>query len=144
MRNTLLSLAFLAAALLPACDSMPVAGGDGDTLAIVGATVVHPEREGAAAVVPASTVIVRGHRIITVGPAQTTTVPAGATIIDGKGKWVIPGLVDSHVHFFQSGNLYTRPDAADFNAVVPYKQEVARNAARLPETFKVWLRSGVT
>jgi imidazolonepropionase-like amidohydrolase len=57
---------------------------------------------------------------------------------------VIPGLVDSHVHFFQSGNLYTRPDGADFTAVVPYAQEVARNKARLDATFKVWLASGVT
>ena len=57
---------------------------------------------------------------------------------------MIPGLIDGHVHFFQSGNLYTRPDAADFNAVVPYAKEVARNKARLPATFKVWLASGVT
>jgi imidazolonepropionase-like amidohydrolase len=71
-------------------------------------------------------------------------MPQGARIIDARGKWVIPGLVDSHVHFFQSGNLYTRPDAADFNAVVPYAQEVARNKARLDATFKVWLASGVT
>ncbi len=48
------------------------------------------------------------------------------------------------MHFFQSGNLYTRPDAADFNAVVPYAQEVARNKARLDATFKVWLANGVT
>jgi hypothetical protein len=48
------------------------------------------------------------------------------------------------VHFFQSGNLYTRPDGADFNAVVPYADEVARNKARLDATFKVWLASGVT
>ena len=54
-----------------------------------------------------------------------------------------PGLLDSHVHFFQSGNLYTRPDAADFNAVVPYATK-SRNKARLNATFKVWLASGVT
>jgi cytosine/adenosine deaminase-related metal-dependent hydrolase len=48
------------------------------------------------------------------------------------------------VHFFQSGNLYTRPDGADFNQWMPYATEVARNKARLPATFKVWLASGVT
>ena len=115
-----------------------------DGIAIVGATVIHPERDGAAALAPDSTVVIRGNRIAAVGPRASTPVPAGATIIDAKGKWVIPGLVDSHVHFFQSGNLYTRPDAADFNAVVPYAQETERNKARLPETFRVWLRSGVT
>jgi cytosine/adenosine deaminase-related metal-dependent hydrolase len=64
-------------------------------------------------------------------------VPTGATIIEAKRKWAIPGLVDSHVHFFQSGNLYTRPDVADFNKWIPYAKEVARNKARLADTFKV-------
>jgi len=46
-------------------------------------------------------------------------VPKGARVVDSKGKWVVPGLIDAHVHFFQPGNLYTRPDVADFNAVMP-------------------------
>src|SRR3954462_9581189 len=113
-------------------------------VAIVGATVIHPEREGAAAIARSSTVVIRGNRIERIGPADATRVPRDALRIDGRGKWVVPGLVDGHVHFFQSGNLYTRPDVADFNAVVPYLDEVARNKARLPATFKVWLASGVT
>jgi imidazolonepropionase-like amidohydrolase len=105
---------------------------------------VHPERDGAQVLSPDSTLIVAGKRILTIGPASTTPVPEGATVIDGHGRWVIPGLVDAHVHFFQSGNLYTRPDVADFNAWVPYAREVKRNQVRLPATFKVWLASGVT
>ena len=112
------------------------------SVAIVGATVIHPERDGAAAIERDTTILVRANRIAAVG--RGITVPADARVIDAKGKWVIPGLVDSHVHFFQSGNLYTRPDAADFNAVVRYPDEVARNKARLPVTFKTWLASGVT
>src|SRR5256884_2614636 len=57
---------------------------------------------------------------------------------------ILPGLIDSHVRCFQSGNLYTRPDVADCNAWMPYGTEVGRNKARLPATFKVWLASGVT
>jgi len=40
------------------------------------------------------------------------------------------------VHFFQSGNLYTRPDAADFGAWRPYAIRGAANQARLPQTFR--------
>jgi imidazolonepropionase-like amidohydrolase len=112
--------------------------------AIVGATVIHPDRDLPSAVAPNSTVIIAGRRIEAIGQAGSTAVPTEATLIDGKGKWVVPGLIDSHVHFFQSGNLYTRPDVADFNAWLPYAREVKRNKARLPATFKVWLASGVT
>ena len=129
----------LAAALILA--AMPGRAAD---IAIIGATVIHPERELPAAVAANSTIIINGNRIERVGPAGSTPVPKGATRIDGKGKWVIPGLIDTHVHFFQSGNLYTRPDVADFNAVVPYAKEIERNKARLAATFKVWLASGVT
>jgi len=138
--------------LLAACAALTATGAaaaagpspSGSITAIVGATVVHPELDGAAAASPDSTVIIAGDRIQAVGPMATIKVPRGARRIDAHGKWVIPGLIDSHVHFFQSGDLYTRPDVADFNATVPYKSEVARNQARLTQTFKVWLASGVT
>ncbi|MEX2149636.1 MAG: amidohydrolase family protein [Steroidobacteraceae bacterium] len=117
--------------------------GDG-VIIITGVTVVHPEREAAAAVQPDTTIVISEGRILSVVQNATLKRPRGATVIDGSGKYVIPGMVDAHVHFFQSGNLYTRPDAADFNAVVPYADETARNKARLEATFKVWLASGVT
>jgi imidazolonepropionase-like amidohydrolase len=113
-------------------------------LAIVGVTVVHPGLDGAACQERDRTVVLAGDRIAAVGPSASTSPPAGARVIDGRGRWLIPGLIDSHVHFFQSGNPFTRPDAADFTDVVPYAEEVARNKARLPATFKVWLASGVT
>jgi imidazolonepropionase-like amidohydrolase len=131
-------------AVVAGCATTPATQKSGSQLAIVGVSVVNPEHDGADALMVDATVVISGERIVTVGPRASTTVPAGATRIDGKGKWLIPGMIDGHVHFFQSGNLYTRPDGADFNAVVPYAQEVARNKARLPVTFKVWIASGVT
>ena len=113
-------------------------------LVITHVAVVHPERESGTAVDPDQTVVIRGDRIEALGPAASTAVPAGAQSIDGRGKWLIPGLVDAHVHFFQSANPYTRPDAVNLTAVVPYASEFARNKARLPATFKVWIASGVT
>ena len=40
------------------------------------------------------TVLVRDGRIVTVG----ATIPDGATVIDLKGRWLLPGLIDAHVH----------------------------------------------
>ncbi len=45
------------------------------------------------------TVVVRDGRIAAVGPSATVTVPAGATVIDGKGRFVTAGFWNSHVHF---------------------------------------------
>lgn len=138
-------LLFTAFALPPVVAGAPAVASPGDgVIYITGITVIYPERSGADAAEPHSTVMIHDGRIQFVDQNVTLELPQGATVIDGRGKYLIPGLVDSHVHFFQSGNLYTRPDAADFNAVVPYAQETARNRARLPMTFKVWLASGVT
>ena len=139
----MLSRLLIAALALFAVTAEASHGSLASVVVITGVTVVHPEREGAAVLEPDSTVIIHGDRIdaIVHGAIELTQ---GAKVIDGRGKWLVPGLVDAHVHFFQSGNLYTRPDAADFNAVVPYAQEVARNKARLDATFKVWLANGVT
>ncbi len=136
MRLCLAILALLAAPAAFAASDKPIY--------ITGATVIHPDREGPDAVQPHTSLIIQGGRITAVLQNVTFELPQNATIINGHGKYVVPGLVDSHVHFFQSGNLYTRPDAMDFNAVVPYADEVARNQARLDATFKVWLANGVT
>ena len=116
----------------------------GTPVAFIHVSVVHAERENGKAVDSDQTVIIRGDRIDALGASASTPLPVGAQVIDGSGKWLIPGLTDAHVHFFQSANPYTRPDAADLTAVVPYASEVARNKARLPATFKVWIASGVT
>ena len=46
---------------------------------------------------PDMTVVVRGSRIETIARG-TVTAPAEATVIDLGGRWLLPGLVDAHVH----------------------------------------------
>ena len=47
-----------------------------------------------------NTVIVTGNRIVYAGPAAGANVPRGARVLDGHGKFLIPGLWDMHVHAF--------------------------------------------
>jgi len=49
-------------------------------------------------VVPQATVVIDGTRIVAAG--TNVAVPAGATVIDGSGKTLLPGLIDSHTHIF--------------------------------------------
>ncbi len=51
-----------------------------------------------AEVVPHQTVVVRGDRIVSIGPADGAALPGGAVRIDGKGKFLMPGLGEMHGH----------------------------------------------
>lgn len=42
--------------------------------------------------------LVRGDRILCAGAARQCPIPSQARIIDAHGQWLIPGLIDSHVH----------------------------------------------
>lgn len=44
------------------------------------------------------TVVVRGAEIVEVGPAAKVKVPAGALRVDGRGKYLMPGLAEMHGH----------------------------------------------
>ncbi len=47
---------------------------------------------------PGQTVVVNGNRITEVGASATANVPRGATIVAGRGLFLIPGLWDMHTH----------------------------------------------
>jgi hypothetical protein len=49
-------------------------------------------------VLPDQTVIIKEGRIVFIGPAKESRVPASALKIDGTGKYLVPGLADMHVH----------------------------------------------
>jgi len=65
------------------------------TTAFVGVTVITMDSER---LLRDHTVVVRGQRIIAVGPAGDVQVPAGATRIDGRGHFLMPGLAEMHGH----------------------------------------------
>jgi hypothetical protein len=65
-------------------------------LAIVGASIVDPRDGGR--VLADHTIVVAGRRIVQVAPARDATVPEGAQVVDGRDRFVIPGLWDAHIH----------------------------------------------
>ena len=52
-----------------------------------------------AAPVPNSAIVIENGKIASVGPRASVRIPEGARVIDAKGKFLIPGLTDSHVHY---------------------------------------------
>lgn len=92
MRSILLTLLSAMSLLLgtPAAAQAALA-----VYAITDVTVVPMDRER---LLPGRTVIVRDGRIQAVGPARSTRVPAGAVRIDGRNRYLLPGLAEMHAH----------------------------------------------
>jgi imidazolonepropionase-like amidohydrolase len=77
------------------------------TIAFRGATLIDgtgaPAREN-------SLVVVTDGRIASVGtatPKALAALPAGARVVDAEGKWIVPGLIDAHVHSESDDDLKT-------------------------------------
>ena len=96
---------------------------------VVDATRETPSRD--------QTVLVRGNRIVAVGAFRTLAIPPEARIIAGRGKFLIPGLWDMHVHTVTPGGRETlalyvangvtgvRDMAGEWAQLRAWKQEIA-------------------
>jgi imidazolonepropionase-like amidohydrolase len=69
------------------------AGQESDVLAVTGATVMTAGPEGT---IENGTVIVRDGKIAAVG--ADVAIPEGATVVDATGRFLLPGIVDTHSH----------------------------------------------
>jgi imidazolonepropionase-like amidohydrolase len=76
-----------------------------------------------------STIVFRGERIIALGPARTTRIPKSARVINGRGKYVIPGLWDMHVHLRDKENVLPLYVARGITGVRDMGSDRARIAA---------------
>jgi len=82
------------------------------------------------------TVVVRGNRIVAVGLASATRVPPDARVVDGRGKYLVPGLWDMHVHtvvpggrevlalYVTNGVLGVRDLAGDWAQLTEWRREI--------------------
>ena len=111
-----------------------------EKIALVGATVINPA-DGK--VMPNATVVINGDKIERVAMGKQDAATLGKQI-GCVGKFILPGYIDTHVHFFQSGDLFTRPDGADLNSIRPYKDEVAWIKSHLDDVFARYIRCGIT
>src|SRR5256886_9756361 len=111
-----------------------------EKFSLVGATVINPA-DGK--VMSNATVVINDDKIERVSLGKQDAASLGRQI-DCARKFIIPGLIDTHVHFFQSADLFTRPDGADLNSIRPYKDEVAWIKSHLNDVFARYIRCGIT
>ena len=77
-----------------------------EKISLVGATVINPA-DGK--VLSNATVVINGDRIERVSMGKQDAATLGRQV-SCAGKFILPGYIDTHVHFFQSADLFTRPD----------------------------------
>ncbi|HUE87753.1 MAG TPA: amidohydrolase family protein [Vicinamibacterales bacterium] len=82
------------------------AAATAQTTAFVGGRVI----DGRGGVIERGTVVVRDGKIVAVGPAASTTVPAGAQQIDLANATIMPGLVNAHGHLTAAVGMRNSPD----------------------------------
>ncbi|MCA0931367.1 amidohydrolase family protein [Lutimonas saemankumensis] len=90
------------------------------------------------------TVVIEDGRILEIYKSTKKRFPENATVIDGSGKYLIPGLVDAHIHFFQNGGIYTRPDAIDLRKYKSYEKEIALTKFDMETKLRRYLNNGIT
>src|SRR5438034_498650 len=110
-------------------------------MSLVGGTVINPA-DGK--IVQNAVLVINGDKIESIASRKQSGVPVGSRWVECDGKFILPGYIDTHVHFFQSGDLFTRPDGADLNSVRPYRDEVGWIKSHLADTFARYLRCGIT
>ena len=108
---------------------------------LTGATVIKTESEG---VIENAIVLIKDSVIVEVGTKIKAKIPAGTEQIDLQGKYIIPGLADGHIHFFQDGGLYTRPDGLDLRHRVPYEENQQWIDGHLDDFFQRYIKCGIT
>jgi imidazolonepropionase-like amidohydrolase/Tol biopolymer transport system component len=84
----------------------------GATIALTNATLITMRGDE---VIAKGTVVIENNRIVAVGAVDAVKAPAGATVIDCEGRFIMPGIVDVHAHGGQGGAGFT-PQANWINA----------------------------
>jgi imidazolonepropionase-like amidohydrolase len=124
------AVGLLCVALVPLLGLMVARGGAAEAanLRIEQVTVISPER---AQPLRDATVLVRDDRIVSVGAADAKPAAAGETVIDGKGLYLTPGLIDSHVHLSEVPGMTPAQEQAH-----PQIAQAAR--AQFPRSFLLY------
>lgn len=94
--------------------------------------------------IPNQTVVITNDLISNIQPSKKIKIPVNATVIDGEGKYLIPGMTDAHIHFFQNGGLYARPDVIDLRKDMPYETEMALTKSDMEYKLLRYLKNGIT
>jgi imidazolonepropionase-like amidohydrolase len=84
---------------------------------------------------PQATVVVRDGRIVEIGATRNVKVPSGARRVDGRGKYLIPGLADMHTHLYSDGDVPDSVGKSELGVMLANGVTATRLMIGTPEHF---------
>lgn len=140
MKTRLESVALASIVLGLACGFASAGTEESGGTAMVGATII----DGLGNSLANGSVLVRDGRITCVGEMDKCSPGPDMVVHDVTGSFITPGLIDSHVHFAQTGWLDGRPDGISAPQIYPYEATVAALRAIPGRWHRSYLCAGVT
>ena len=101
-------------------------------MAVVGGTLI--DGNGGAPIADA-VVLIDGARIAAVGPRGAVRIPAGAQQIDARGRWIVPGLIDTNVHLSLYGGQNDRYET--LAKYQPRQDDIVLEAAQIDLSYGI-------
>jgi imidazolonepropionase-like amidohydrolase len=80
-------------------------------------------------------VLLSGSRIVSAGPRRSVSIPDGATRVDARGRWILPGLIDTNVHLSLYGGQNERYES--LVRYQPRQREIVLEAAQIDLSYGV-------
>jgi imidazolonepropionase-like amidohydrolase len=132
-KDRVLAWAVAILAVLSVVRAQPSAQPQTTMTALVGGTVI--DGHGGPAIADA-VVVIAGSRINTVGPRAAVAIPPAARQVDVRGRWILPGLIDTNVHLSLYGGQNDR-----YETLVRYQ---SRQDDIVLEAAQIDLSHGIT
>lgn len=98
--------------------------------AIRDVTLIPLDRTGS---IPHQTVLIENGLITKIGHSARTKIPRSFTTIDGRDKYLMPGLMDMHAHFFQEQGEHTNTNAEELKLMLANGLTTVRIMAGHPD-----------
>lgn len=93
---------------------------------------------------PNMTIVIKDGLIHSIAKDAVIRLAKEVERIPLNGKYVIPGFTDAHIHIFQSGGLYARPDAISLESTHPYAEEREWVKSQAGDFLQRYLKCGIT
>ncbi len=136
-RQLLAGIAFLLAAACTAASPPPPSESPNVSMAIVNATIWTGDPTHASA----QALAIAGDRIVAVGTNDEIRKMAGsAELVDARGQFVVPGFIDSHVHFLDGGARLASVQLRDASTREEFAARIAAFAKTVPAG--TWITGG--